>query len=60
MSLSCYEQPAMMEAVGYRVGPWIAQVTKQRLRVFADDIRTRDAQILAPDPLRPLPRPPVV
>lgn len=53
MSLSCYEQPAMMEAVGYHVAPWIAEVTKKRLTVFADDIKKQDAQILAPDPLRP-------
>jgi hypothetical protein len=53
MSLSCYEQPAMMEAVGYRPAPWIAEVTKKRLTVFADDVRKQDAQILAADPLRP-------
>jgi hypothetical protein len=53
MSLSCYEQPAMMERVGYAPGPWIAEVTRKRLTVFAADIRTQDAQILAPDPLRP-------
>ena len=53
MSLSCYEQPAMMEGVGYRPAGWIAEVTKRRLTVFADDIRKQDAQILAPDPLRP-------
>ncbi|MFT3699152.1 MAG: hypothetical protein QM831_38755 [Kofleriaceae bacterium] len=53
MSLSCYEQPEMMERIGYRVGPWIEKVTKKRLTVFADDVRKQDAQILAPDPLRP-------
>jgi hypothetical protein len=53
MSLSCYEQPQMMEAVGYRVGPWIEEVKKKRLAVFADDIRKQDTQLLAPDPLRP-------
>jgi hypothetical protein len=53
MSLACYEQPEMMEAVGYRVGPWIEQVTKKRLTVYADDVRRQEAQILAPDPLRP-------
>jgi hypothetical protein len=53
MSLSCYEQPAMMERIGYRPAAWIEQVTKKRLTVFADDIRKQDAQILAPDPLRP-------
>ncbi len=53
MSLSCYEQPAMMERVGYRPAAWIEQVTKKRLTVFADAVREQDAQILAPDPLRP-------
>ncbi len=53
MSLACYEQPAMMDAVGYRPAPWIAEVTKKRLTVFADDIKRQDAQIVAPDPLRP-------
>lgn len=53
MSLSCYEQPEMMERIGYRVGPWIEKVTKKRLAVFADDIKKQQAQLLAPDPLRP-------
>ena len=53
MSMSCYEQPAMMERVGYHVGPWIEEVTKKRLAVFSDDIRKQEASILAPDPLRP-------
>jgi hypothetical protein len=53
MSLSCYEQPQMMERVGYRPGPWIAEVTQRRLTVYRDDVRRQDAQILAPDPLRP-------
>jgi hypothetical protein len=53
MSLSCYEQPQMMERLGYRPGPWIAEVTLRRLTVYRDDARRQDAQILAPDPLRP-------
>jgi hypothetical protein len=53
MSLSCYEQPEMMERVGFRPAPWIAEVTHHRLTVFRDDVRRQDAQILAPDPLRP-------
>jgi hypothetical protein len=56
MSLSCYEQPAMMERVGYRPAPWIAEVTKKRLTVYADDVAKQDRQILAPDPLRPIPK----
>jgi hypothetical protein len=54
MSLACYEQPEMADRIGYRPGPWIEQVTKKRLTVFADDVRKQDAQILAPDPLRPI------
>lgn len=53
MSLSCYEHPAMTEQIGYRVGPWIEQVTQKRLTVFRDDVRKQETQILAPDPLRP-------
>ena len=54
MSLSCYEQPEMMEACGYRPAGWIEQVTKKRLTVYADDVKKQDDQILAPDPLRPV------
>ena len=53
MSLSCYEQPAMMERLGYRPAPWIAQVTQHRLTVFGDEIQRQAVQIVAPDPLRP-------
>lgn len=53
MSLSCYEMPQMMERVGYRPVGWIAEVTKRRLATYRDDIRTQEAQVLAPDPLRP-------
>jgi hypothetical protein len=53
MSLSCYEQPEMMERLGYRPAPWIAEVTQRRLTVYRDDARRQEAQILAPDPLRP-------
>ena len=54
MSLSCYEQPEMMERLGYRPAGWIEQVTKKRLTVFADDVKKQNEQILAPDPLRPM------
>lgn len=53
MSLSCYEMPAMMERVGFRPGPWIEEVRERRLTVYRDDARRQEAQILAPDPLRP-------
>lgn len=53
VSMSCYEQPAMLERIGYRVAPWIEEVTKKRLAMFPDDIRRQQEQIIAPDPLRP-------
>ena len=53
MSLSCYEQPAMLDRLGYQPGPWIETVRAKRLKVFANEIRRQDVQILAPDPLRP-------
>lgn len=53
MSLSCYEQPAMMERLGYRPAPWIAEVAQRRLAIYADDARRQAAQVIAPDPLRP-------
>ncbi|MCW5804293.1 MAG: hypothetical protein KIT31_18115 [Deltaproteobacteria bacterium] len=53
MSLSCYEMPAMTERLGYHPAPWIDEVTRRRLTVYRDDVRRQEAQILAPDPLRP-------
>jgi hypothetical protein len=53
MSLACYEQPEMMERVGYRPAPWVAEVIQRRLTVYRDDVERQHAQLLAPDPLRP-------
>ena len=57
ISLACYEVPEVMEAVGYQPAPWIAEVTRKRLTVYAADVRKQELQILAPDPLRPGVRP---
>jgi len=57
MSLSCYEMPAMMKSSLYDPAPWIEEVTKKRLTVFADEIKKQDAQIIAPDPLRKTSKP---
>ncbi|MCX5745150.1 MAG: hypothetical protein NT062_21910 [Proteobacteria bacterium] len=51
MSLSCYEQPAMMEACGYRPAAWIDEVSRKRLAVYGDEARAQAAALLAPDPL---------
>jgi len=53
MSLSCYEQPEILDRLGYRPGPWIEEVRHKRLTVFRDDVRRQELQVLAPDPLRP-------
>ena len=54
MSLSCYEQPLMMEAIGFRLAPYVEEKKKHRLAVFGDEIKKREIDILAPDPLRPI------
>ena len=53
MSLSCYEQPELLDRLRYRPGPWIDEVKQKRLAVFRDETQRQEAQILAPDPLRP-------
>jgi hypothetical protein len=55
LSLACYEQPEMMAAVGYQPAPWIAEVRAKRLTVFKAEIAAQDAQLIARDPLRPVP-----
>ncbi len=53
MSLSCYEQHEVTEAIGYGLEAWIEEVTKKRLTVFKDAVQKQATQLLAPDPLRP-------
>jgi hypothetical protein len=53
MSLSCYEQPAIYEALGYKPAGWIEQVKRTRLEVYREEIRRQDVALIAPDPLRP-------
>ncbi len=51
LALACYEQPAMMEAIGYTPQAWIDKRTKHRLTTYSDAIAKREQEILAPDPL---------
>lgn len=51
LCLACYEMPAIKEQLGYTPEAWIETVKARRLAVFADAIRRREADILAPDPL---------
>jgi len=53
ISLGCYDVPEVLEKIGYHPGPWIEEVTRKRLTVYAADVRKQEIQILAPDPLRP-------
>lgn len=51
IALACYEQPAMMEAIGYTPAAWIDKSIKYRLDTYSDAIAKRERDILAPDPL---------
>ncbi len=51
VALACYEQPAMMEAIGYTPAAWIDKSIKYRLKTYSDAIAKRELDILAPDPL---------
>jgi hypothetical protein len=53
LKFGCYEQPAMLDRLGYTPQAWIDKVTRRRLQVYSDDIRKAEAAIVAPDPLRP-------
>src|SRR5262245_53309982 len=53
MTLAHYEQPAVLERLGYAPAEWIDQVTRRRLKVYADDIARAAARVTAPDPLVP-------
>lgn len=49
--LSCYEQPAMLKAIGYTPQDWIDKSVKYRLATYSEAIAKRDIDIIAPDPL---------
>lgn len=51
LCLSCYEQPAMMRAIGYTPQAWIDKSIKYRLTTYSDAIAKRKVDILTPDPL---------
>ena len=51
LALACYEQPAMMEAIGYTPAAWIDKSIKYRLKTYSEAIAKREIDILAPDPL---------
>lgn len=51
LSLACYEQPAMMETIGYTPQQWIDKSIKYRLQTYSEAISKRETDILAPDPL---------
>lgn len=53
MSMATYEQASVKQEIGYEVEAWIEEVKRKRLTVFREEIRQQDAQIIAPDPLRP-------
>jgi choline dehydrogenase-like flavoprotein len=52
-AIAWYEQPAVKERMGYRPEEWIAATARRRLQRYGDDIRRRELEVLAPDPLVP-------
>jgi len=52
MCLACYEQPAMMERVGYRPGPWITEVTGGRRLTVLPRRRAAPARPRSSRPIR--------
>lgn len=54
LCLSCYEMPAIKEAIGYAPEPWIAKVKRRRLEVHKPAIERHAAALSARDPLPPL------
>jgi hypothetical protein len=54
IAMAYYEQPAVLEAIGYRPQQWIDEVKTRRLAVYADDISKHEGSLFEPDPI-PLP-----
>ncbi len=53
LKLAHYEHPRVQERMGYRPAAWIEQVKRRRLTTYGDAVRSAEAAITAPDPLRP-------
>jgi hypothetical protein len=53
MVLAYYEQPAVLDKLGYTPGAWIDDVTRRRLKLYGDDIARAAARVTTSDPLRP-------
>ncbi len=51
INLACYEQPAMMEAIGYTPQQWIDKSVQYRLQTYSESIAQRERDIVAADPL---------
>ncbi|MCA9771691.1 MAG: GMC family oxidoreductase [Myxococcales bacterium] len=51
LTLSYYETPQAKEALGYDPEVWIARVKARRLESYGEEIREREAEVTAPDPL---------
>ncbi len=51
ISLACYEQPAMMKAIGYTPQEWIDKSVRYRLKTYSESIAQRERDVIAADPL---------
>ncbi len=46
LCFSYYEQPSVLAAIDVHADRWIAQVTRQRLEKYAQDVRLADEEVL--------------
>lgn len=53
VAMCYYELAEVKEELGYRPGPYIAEVSRRRLAAYGPEIRAGEALVLAPDPPRP-------
>jgi hypothetical protein len=53
MAMAYYEQPAVLDRMGYTPQAWIDDVTRRRLAVYGEQVAAAATRITAPDPLRP-------
>lgn len=51
IALSCYEQPAMMEEIGYTPQDWIDKSVRYRLKTYETAIAEHQSALIQPDPL---------
>ncbi|MSP60093.1 MAG: hypothetical protein EXR72_07070 [Myxococcales bacterium] len=53
ITMGYYEQAAVKACLEFHPDRWIADVARRRLEAFGEEIRRKEAEVIAPDPLVP-------